>query len=394
MHGDIKNDLLPAPSASTLASNPLSEGVGLFLNQRTYRPPCNFYSEVSHPSLPALTSPSMETSQNVAGCAAAELNLETGGLIDELINFTDPAEVTQPIAQQCVALATDVESLQQSEIDHITLDPGFPLGHPCPDINMPSFFPDHRGLRRSSRYSANRRKRARTTDDSLLPSKSDFLQNFLLQETQKCISLGMLPPEETYFNRDVQNTLRSLGDKHIENILHVFVTIASSRSFIAFRDIIRNERTQGSSQSYLLRSGISRKERFDMIQNLDQSATFMQLVKWLHIVELFQECGGPETRSYTGYVVNTPDNFGTQMKVPGNRRNWEETQVTLSMMSGVFPDMKCTDERYEKTLRIFKKLRKLGKRLYTLASKFGKAIFVLMLDCIPNSGSMAILDNM
>lgn len=392
MHGNIENDLLPAPSASALASNPLSEGVDLFLNQRTYRSPCNFYSEVSHPSLPALTSLSMETSQNFAGCAANELNLETGGLIDGLINFTDTAEVTQPIAQQCMALATDVESLQQSDIDHITPDPGFPLGHPCPDINMPSSFPDHRGLRGSS--TVNRRKRARMTDDSLLPPKSDFLQNFLLQETQKCISLGMLPPEETYFNRDVQNTLRSLGDKHVETLPYVFVTIASSRSFLAFRDIIRNERTQRSSQSYLLRSGISRKERFHMIQNLDQSATFMQLVKWLHIVELFQECGGPETRSYTGYIVNTPDNFGTQTKIPGNRRNWEETQVALSMMSGVFPDMKSTDERYEKTLRIFKKLRKLGKRLYTLASKFGKTIFVLMLDCIPNSGSMAILDNM
>ena len=131
-----------------------------------------------------------------------------------------------------------------------------------------------------------------------------------------------------------------------------------------------------------------------MIQKLDQSATFMQLMKWLHIVELFQECGGPETRSYTGYVVNTPANFGTQTKMPGNQRNWEETQVALSMISEVFPDMKSTDELYEKTLHIFKKLRKLGKRLYTLASKFGKAIFVLMLDCIPNSGSMAILDNM
>ena len=112
-----------------------------------------------------------------------------------------------------------------------------------------------------------------------------------------------------------------------------------------------------------------------MVQKLDQSATFMQLMKWLHIVELFQECGGPETRSYTGYVVNTPANFGTQTKMPGNQRNWEETQVALSMMSEVFPDMKSTDELYEKNVTYFQEAAKTWETIVYTGFKSWESYF-------------------
>lgn len=349
----------------------------------------------------------MGASQNVAGWAgadpvpvrdnwpslsAAEPDFIMGNLIGGLINPISPAKATQSMAQQCVDLKTSTDLFQQGEIDCISPDLGFSSEKPSPNIYMPSPFPYHCGLERSSRRSANPRKRKHAIDDSSSPPKDDFLQKYLSQERQTCALLGMLPPEETYFNYDVQNTLLSLGYKHRETLLTFFVTIASSRSILALRSIIHNERTRRSPQSHLLGNGISRKERFYVIQELDQSVTFMQLMKWLHILELFQDCGGPGTQSYTGYIVHTPDNFGNQTKMPGNRRNWEDTQITRSMLSEVFPD--ATDEIYRQMFPTFKKLRKLGKRLHTLSSKFGKGIFGLMLNCIPDSGSMTISDNM
>lgn len=426
MHKNIKNNLLPAPSISTPANNSLSEGVDLLLHQWIDRSHCNrmisgtltgeFLNNTTdsnlqlgapHPSLSAFTPPFIGASHNITGWAAAEPvpaendwlsvsaiehSFQMEGLISGLVELRNPAEVTHPITQQCMALETNSELFQQGEIDYITSGSGFCGGNLSPNINIPSPSSDYCGLERSSRRSANPRKRKHAIDDSSSPPKDDFLQKFLSQEKQKCVFLGMLPPEETYFNYDVQNTLLSLGYKHRGTLLTFFVTIASSRSILALRNIIHNERTRRSPQSYLLRNGISCEERFHVIQKLDQSVTFMQLMKWLHILELFQDCGGPGTQSYTGYVVNTPDNFGNQTKMPGNRRNWEDTQVTRSMLSEVFPD--ATDEMYRQMFPTFKKLRKLGKRLHTLSSKFGKGIFGLMLDCIPDSGSMTISDNM
>ena len=391
MHENIKNDLLPAPATPTAASNPLSEGVDLLLGQ-CIGESCwidgatnsNLQPGASCRSLPAFTPPFIGASQNIAGWAAAEpvlagddwlslsaaeLSFKMGGLAGGFVEPIGPVEATQPMAQQCtpsMLLEANAELFHQGEIGYITPDPGFPLRNPIPNINMPAST-DHCGLERPSRHSASPRKRKCTTSHSKLPARCDFLEKYLSQERQRCVSLGMSPPEETYFNREIQNTLHSLGVKHPEIVLTVFATIASSRSIVALRDMIHNERTQRSPQSHLLRSGISRKERLHIIQKLDQSATFMQLMRWLHIVELFQECGGPEAQSYTGYVVNTPANFGNQSKMPGNRRNWEDTQVTRSMMLEVFPDIKPTDDMYRKMLPTSKNLRRLGKRLYTLA---------------------------
>lgn len=416
MHENIKNDFLPAPATPTAASNPLSEGVDLLLGQWIDESCCidratdsNLQSGAPYHSLPVFASPFIGASQNVGGWAAAEpvlagddwpslsaaeLSFKMESLTGRFVEPIGPAEVTQPMAQQCMFLEANDELFQQGEIGYITPDPGFPLRNPIPNMNMPSSATDHCGLERPSKHSATPKKRKHTTNHSSLPPKCGFLQKYLSQERQRCLSLDMPPPEETYFNHDVQNTLHSLGVRHLETVLTLFATIANSHSIVALRDMIHNERTQRSPESHLLRSGISRRERLHLIQKLDQSATFMQLMRWLHIVELFQECGGPETQSYTGYIVNTPDNFRNQTKMPGNRRNWEDTRVSRSMMLEVFPDIKPADYMYRKLLPTFKKLRRLGKRLYTLASRFGKGIFGLMLDCTPNSGSMAILDNM
>lgn len=366
----------------------------------------NLWLGTQHSLMCAFEPPFMRASHDVTGCAAAEPlpagddwlslpalghNFEMGGLIDGLVELRTPVEVTHPINQQCMASETNAELFQQDETDYNTSGSGFCGVDLSTNINMPSVSPDDY-LERPSRSLVNPRKRKHAIDNSSSPPLGDFLQKYLSEEKQKCVLLGMQPPEETYFNLDVQNALLSLGHKHCEPLFTIFVTIASPRSIIALRDIIHSERTQRSPRPYLLRNGISRKARFYVIQELDQSVTFMQLMKWLHILELFQDCGGPGAQSYTGYVVNTPDNFGNLTKMPGNRRNWEDTQVTRSMLLEVFPE--ATDEIYRKMFPTFKKLRKLGKRLHTLSSKFGKGIFGLMLDCIPDSDSMTISDNL
>ena len=131
-----------------------------------------------------------------------------------------------------------------------------------------------------------------------------------------------------------------------------------------------------------------------MIQQLGQQLAFIKLVKWCHVIKLFKESGGPEARSSTGYVITTATNFGHQTKTSGNPVNQDDSKVTRSMMKDIFPDLLPTGEAYRRKFSAVKRLRKLGKRLHTLASKFGRGVFGLMLDCDPTSTSMAISENM
>ena len=96
-------------------------------------------------------------------------------------------------------------------------------------------------------------------------------------------------------------------------------------------------------------------------------------------------------RSSTGYAITTSasTSFEHQTKTFGNPGN-----VALSMMKDIFLDMLPTTEDYQRKSSVIKGMRRLGKRLYLLASKFGKGVFGLMLDCSPTSNPMMISDEM
>lgn len=322
-----------------------------------------------------------------------ELGLHTSSLFDKSVQLPGSTEAIGTSAEERMTLATNLELSDQLSVNYGHLNPSLSTRSSCLDTMDRNLAQNTSGCKRAVESCRSSRKRRRSTGNPLLPPGNDRLQRYLFQERKKCESKGLPPPQDTYFNLNVQQTLYSLESKHFDVLVTALITVASSQSILALRDIICSERTHRSLQSCCLRDGILPEERFGIIQKLDQKSVFIKLVKWCHTLELFKECGGPEARSSTGYVITTSANFEHQTKTVGNPGNQDDSNVARSMMKGIFPDMLPAMEEYQRKLPMIKGMRKLGKRLHILASKFGRGVFGLMLDC-STSNHMMVSDDM
>ncbi|KAE8144469.1 hypothetical protein BDV25DRAFT_166775 [Aspergillus avenaceus] len=214
------------------------------------------------------------------------------------------------------------------------------------------------------------------------------IQGYLSEEKAKCMSQSFPSPTDTYFTPTIQEKALELENESLGNLSMILVTIACPHSIIALREIIRKERDHRNLQSCFLKEGISRQERYEIIHELDRRNAIIQLVRRYHILDLFQECGGSETRSTTGYVISTSTDFVSRSRNFGNPGHTDDANVSLAMLKEIFPDLRPNGEGYEKKLTAIKKLRKLGKRLNTLTMRFGRGVIGLMLD-----SSMALVSD-
>jgi hypothetical protein len=160
------------------------------------------------------------------------------------------------------------------------------------------------------------------------------------------------------------------------------VHIASPSSIIILQDIIRNCRFQTGPASWELTEQPSPFERYRLIESMDQNIAYLHLLKRYHILQLFEECGGANTRSSVGIVLTTPHDFENSQKRLGNPEKNANADLTRNMLKAIFPDLQPDTIEYRTRYKTMTRLRKLGRRLHFLSSKFGKGIIGLM----PNDG--------
>ncbi|KAL3479394.1 hypothetical protein BJX99DRAFT_255651 [Aspergillus californicus] len=204
---------------------------------------------------------------------------------------------------------------------------------------------------------------------------STMIEEFLSQERAKCKDERLLP-EHTYFDTNTQNAT----SKFEESLATLLVTIAAPQRIASLRDIICCARVEMPLRKYTLRGEILPKERVKMILELDEKVTGAQLVRWYHILALFEACGGPDTRSMTRFVNDMPSTFQLPRRgYFGNPANKDDAIVAQMMMEEIYPHLQPETVEYRTKRAIFKKLRQLGKRLHLLVEKFGRGVLGLML---------------
>ncbi|KAL6238408.1 hypothetical protein BDW75DRAFT_237505 [Aspergillus navahoensis] len=204
-----------------------------------------------------------------------------------------------------------------------------------------------------------------------------MIDNFLAQERAKCKDESLLP-EHTYFNMSVQNAM-SKFDVSLKMLLS---TAAAPQQIASLRDIICSARVEKPLRKYSLRDEIEPRERFRIISELDERIAGALLVRWYHIVALFEACGGHQSRSVTGFVNNNPATIQPQRGSFGNPTNKDDASVAQAMMRELYPDLQPGTAEYQTKQINIKKLRKLGKRLHMLVDRFGRGVLGLMLPCI------------
>lgn len=203
---------------------------------------------------------------------------------------------------------------------------------------------------------------------------SDFVH--ISQNPKKLRSIA--PADDAHTKR--QNELGM--EKERAAFEKIEVHIASPLSVTILQDIIRNCRAQTGPASWKFTQQLSPFERYRVIESMDQNIAYLHLLKRYHILQLFEECGGANTRSSVGIVLTTPQDFENPQKRLGNPEKNAKADLTRSMLKTIFPDLQQDTSEYKAKYKVMTRLRKLGGRLYILSKEFGRGIIGLM----PNDG--------
>ncbi|RDH26311.1 hypothetical protein BDQ94DRAFT_176472 [Aspergillus welwitschiae] len=139
-------------------------------------------------------------------------------------------------------------------------------------------------------------------------------------------------------------------------------------------------RAQKTVDSHRLAVNVTKRRRYEMIKELNQKNALLRLLRWYHLLELFEQCGGSRTRYSMGYVNMTSADFEHPKRGAGNPSRKDDAKIAQAMMKELFPDLSPTSPVYAQEYVAIKHYRKVGQRLYILTDRFGPGILGLTLD--------------
>ncbi|GBF62506.1 hypothetical protein TMEN_5052 [Trichophyton mentagrophytes] len=248
---------------------------------------------------------------------------------------------------------------------------------------------------------ATRKKRpAKSVESHIYPKKpsyalqtiGDRLTQYLLHKTEKCKAQGLRPPSETFFTPHIRERVLSLGNGTIGVLGMTMATITSAQSVVTLKETLQYKRAQTSYASCQLKQGLSCCDRIQIIEKLDQGIVYAHLLRRYHVLELFEECGGPNNGWNNGFVLATPLDFKQATRKSGNPVNNADSEVTKTMIHKCFPEVQQSTEKYMSKYQAIKRLRKLGERLHFVTTKFGRGVLGLLLDGVTVSRILAVSD--
>ncbi|CAG8127763.1 unnamed protein product [Penicillium nalgiovense] len=214
---------------------------------------------------------------------------------------------------------------------------------------------------------------------------------FLERESQKCEAKGHPLPCETYFQRHIEQrlltTLRSS-----DPLGTILIRIADAGAFICLKNALLSSNL---SSGEIVSRQTSKKDRYEIINRLDGKFALNVLLKRYHLMELFRDCGGLQSRTSTNSVFYTVESFPPKAQKKGNPNHNDDAMITERMMREVFPQLSTDNPEYERRRRAMTRLRIIGRRYQTLVNNFGQSIICLLQPCsLTGELDKGVSDNM
>jgi hypothetical protein len=202
---------------------------------------------------------------------------------------------------------------------------------------------------------------------------------FLSQESLKCTAYSLPAPDESYWNVAVRGWMSTAtNDRSFEVAKGLLLGVASPQAVANLQATIQSWRVRPVSYSLQVSHLPSKPEIFHLIEKIDQEIGTLRLFRRYYVLDLFEMCGGCETPSCSGFVQQCPERLNAAGKQSGNLRYRAEHEVTESMMREIFPHLRPGMREYQGKLNEVKSLRRVGRKLYILAQRFGKGILAMI----------------
>ncbi|KAJ5870203.1 hypothetical protein N7455_005144 [Penicillium solitum] len=200
---------------------------------------------------------------------------------------------------------------------------------------------------------------------------------FLEREIEKCKAKGHPLPCETFFQRHIEQNLLSISTSS-DSLGTILIRIADAGSFICLRNALLNS-TLSSGERVSRQT--PKKDRYEIMEGLDGNVAFNVFLKRYHLMELFRDCGGLQSRSSTYSISYTTESFSSKSRKRGNPKHNDDAVITEKMMREVFPQLPTGNPEYERRRRAMARLRTIGRRYQALVDKFGQSVICFLQPC-------------
>ena len=212
---------------------------------------------------------------------------------------------------------------------------------------------------------------------SFLEKGNALLEEYISQQRKKYENLGLPCPGDYFDSEETENRLVSFGMEKYTYILQVFhFMIGGHEPIIGLKNILGVYRSHELSSLQIERE-VSNAKRVQVIKGLERKEEYINLLKRCHIHQLYVDNADPLDTPYDNFIVSTVTS-AAQRKQKGNPRNAAESKVTKSMVVEVYPNIQPGSREYGQKYREISLLRKNGRRLALLVSKFGRGILGLL----------------
>lgn len=160
-----------------------------------------------------------------------------------------------------------------------------------------------------------------------------------------------------------------------------YFALGSSESVCSLQEMLACQR---KTRTGIIRSasGLSKYERLQLIEHLDERISYLGFLRRCHIHQLVLDCCGGDRLALDGFIPHTFTVTRKDNKMKkGNPLKIADSQLTISMLENLWPTLRMEDSLYKKKYDLVTGLRQLGQRLAHLVDLFGFGI----LGLIPSS---------
>lgn len=155
----------------------------------------------------------------------------------------------------------------------------------------------------------------------------------------------------------------------------LITSIGDSSALLLLREACQGLRSpQGDDILYVdLQMTIS--ERMRLIKNVGACTALLRLVRWLHIVKLWEDLSLITGDGYDGFVIVTPDSVTQRNTRKGNPRNVARAQISRGLY---VPQLPQQGGPKDCMVRKSTRLRRLGQRLGLIGRKWGQGTLLIL----------------
>ncbi|KAB2100012.1 hypothetical protein AG0111_0g11780 [Alternaria gaisen] len=223
------------------------------------------------------------------------------------------------------------------------------------------------------------------------PSSVDLFRTYLAEEERKCEAWGT-KLRKTLFLPPIQRAIHNLSKGKTEVMTRILIHIGSPCLIGGLQDILDSCKTQERCMASEAMGMVSRAERIRLIVSLGHTMSRSQLIRRYHVLQLFKDCGGPDTLRWE--IAVTPSSLTQRSGKRGNPLNRSVADLTARMMQEAFPAVDPGTNEYKTKYRWISDTRRLGHRLHMLEARFGEGVLGLMLDQGVAGTDIGITDKM